>query len=61
MGGEQAAVVMTVVGQAEVGAQPRERYQEQDLPVYSTARICVGRSIAGVRVAFVRQGRFGAG
>ena len=39
MGGEQAAVVMTVVGQAEVGAQLRERYEQQGLPVYSTARI----------------------
>ncbi len=39
MGGEQAAVVMTEVGQAEVGAQLREQYEQQGRPVYSTARI----------------------
>ncbi len=39
MGGEQAATVMTEVGQAEVGAQLREQYEQQGRPVYSTARL----------------------
>lgn len=39
MGGEQAAVVMTEVGQPETGAQLREQYEHQGRPVYSTARI----------------------
>jgi len=39
MGGEQAGVVMTEVGQPEVGAQLREQYEHQGRPVYSTARI----------------------
>jgi len=39
MGGEQAATVMTEVGQPEVGAQLREQYEHQGRPVYSTARI----------------------
>ncbi|HYF26993.1 MAG TPA: carboxyl transferase domain-containing protein [Baekduia sp.] len=39
MGGEQAATVMTEVGQPEVGAQLREQYEHQGRPWYSTARI----------------------
>ncbi len=39
MGGEQAAMVMTEVGQAEVGAALREQYEAQGRPVYSTARL----------------------
>jgi 3-methylcrotonyl-CoA carboxylase beta subunit len=39
MGGEQAATVMTTVGQSEVGAQLREQYEEQGRPWYSTARL----------------------
>jgi 3-methylcrotonyl-CoA carboxylase beta subunit len=39
MGGEQAATVMTEVGQEEVGARLREQYEHQGRPVYSTARI----------------------
>ncbi len=39
MGGEQAGVVMTEVGQPEVGAQLREQYERQGRPVYSTARV----------------------
>jgi 3-methylcrotonyl-CoA carboxylase beta subunit len=39
MGGEQAATVMTEVGQPEVGAQLKEQYDRQGLPVYATARL----------------------
>jgi len=39
MGGEQAATVMTEVGQAETGAALREQYEHQGRPVYSTARL----------------------
>ncbi|MEA2312567.1 MAG: 3-methylcrotonyl-CoA carboxylase beta subunit, partial [Solirubrobacteraceae bacterium] len=39
MGGEQAAMVMTEVGQAETGAALRDQYEHQGRPVYSTARI----------------------
>jgi 3-methylcrotonyl-CoA carboxylase beta subunit len=39
MGGEQAATVMTEVGQPEVGAALREQYEEQGRPWYSTARL----------------------
>jgi len=39
MGGEQAGVVMTTVGQPEVGAQLRDQYEHQGRPVYSTARL----------------------
>jgi 3-methylcrotonyl-CoA carboxylase beta subunit len=39
MGGEQAGVVMSTVGQPEVGAQLREQYEQQGRPVYSTARL----------------------
>jgi 3-methylcrotonyl-CoA carboxylase beta subunit len=39
MGGEQAATVMTEVGQPEVGAQLKDQYDEQGKPWYSTARI----------------------
>jgi 3-methylcrotonyl-CoA carboxylase beta subunit len=39
MGGEQAATVMTEVGQPETGAQLREQYEHQGRPLYSTARI----------------------
>ena len=39
MGGEQAATVMTEVGQPEVGAQLREQYEHQGHPYYSTARL----------------------
>jgi 3-methylcrotonyl-CoA carboxylase beta subunit len=39
MGGEQAATVMTEVGQSEVGAQLRELYEEQGRPYYATARL----------------------
>jgi 3-methylcrotonyl-CoA carboxylase beta subunit len=39
MGGEQAATVMTEVGQPEVGAQLRDQYEHQGRPVYATARL----------------------
>ncbi len=39
MGGEQAAMVMTEVGQAETGAQLREQYERQGHPYYATARL----------------------
>ena len=39
MGGEQAATVMTEVGQPEVGAQLREQYERQGRPCYATARL----------------------
>jgi len=39
MGGEQAATVMTEVGQPETGAELREQYERQGSPYYSTARI----------------------
>jgi 3-methylcrotonyl-CoA carboxylase beta subunit len=39
MGGEQAATVMTEVGQPEVGAQLKDQYEHQGRPTYSTARI----------------------
>jgi 3-methylcrotonyl-CoA carboxylase beta subunit len=39
MGGEQAASVMTEVGQAETGAALREQYEEQGHPYYATARL----------------------
>ena len=39
MGGEQAALVMTEVGQPEVGAQLREQYERQGDPYYATARL----------------------
>jgi 3-methylcrotonyl-CoA carboxylase beta subunit len=39
MGGEQAATVMTEVGQAETGARLKEQYEHQGKPVYSTARL----------------------
>jgi 3-methylcrotonyl-CoA carboxylase beta subunit len=39
MGGEQAATVMTEVGQPDVGAQLREQYERQGRPVFSTARL----------------------
>ena len=39
MGGEQAAAVMTEVGQPETGAQLREQYERQGHPYYATARL----------------------
>jgi 3-methylcrotonyl-CoA carboxylase beta subunit len=39
MGGEQAAAVMTEVGQAETGARLSDQYEQQGRPVYSTARL----------------------
>ena len=39
MGGEQAATVMTEVGQPEVGAQLKEQYDRQGQPWYATARL----------------------
>ncbi len=39
MGGEQAGVVMSEVGQPEVGARLREQYEHQGRPVYATARL----------------------
>jgi 3-methylcrotonyl-CoA carboxylase beta subunit len=39
MGGEQAAAVMTEVGQAETGAALREQYEQQGHPYYATARL----------------------
>jgi 3-methylcrotonyl-CoA carboxylase beta subunit len=39
MGGEQAATVMTEVGQPEVGARLREQYEHQGRPYYATARL----------------------
>jgi len=39
MGGEQAGVVMTEVGQPEVGARLRDQYEHQGRPVYATARL----------------------
>jgi 3-methylcrotonyl-CoA carboxylase beta subunit len=39
MGGEQAATVMTEVGQPETGAELKEQYERQGQPYYSTARL----------------------
>jgi 3-methylcrotonyl-CoA carboxylase beta subunit len=39
MGGEQAATVMSEVGQPEVGAALREQYECQGHPYYATARL----------------------
>ena len=39
MGGEQASVVMSEVGQPEVGAELRARYEHEGRPWYSTARL----------------------
>ncbi|MGZ6696706.1 MAG: carboxyl transferase domain-containing protein [Solirubrobacteraceae bacterium] len=39
MGGEQAATVMSTVGQAETGAALREQYEHQGRPVYASARL----------------------
>jgi len=39
MGGEQAATVMTEVGQPEAGARLREQYELQGHPYYATARL----------------------
>ena len=39
MGGDQAATVMTEVGQPEVGAALKEQYDEQGKPWYSSARL----------------------
>jgi 3-methylcrotonyl-CoA carboxylase beta subunit len=39
MGGEQAAMVMTEVGQARTGADLREQYERQGHPYYATARL----------------------
>ena len=39
MGGEQAAAVMTEVGQGETGARLREQYERQGHPYYATARL----------------------
>ncbi|HTU29751.1 MAG TPA: carboxyl transferase domain-containing protein [Solirubrobacteraceae bacterium] len=39
MGGEQAATVMTEVGQPETGDQLREQYERQGRPYYATARL----------------------
>ncbi len=39
MGGEQAAAVMTEVGQPETGAELREQYERQGHPYYATARL----------------------
>jgi 3-methylcrotonyl-CoA carboxylase beta subunit len=39
MGGEQAATVMTEVGQPEVGAQLKEQYERQGHPYFATARL----------------------
>ena len=39
MGGEQAATVMTEVGQPQAGAQLREQYERQGQPYYATARL----------------------
>jgi 3-methylcrotonyl-CoA carboxylase beta subunit len=39
MGGEQAATVMTEVGQPETGAQLEDQYERQGHPYYATARL----------------------
>jgi len=39
MGGEQAATVMTEVGQPETGAQLRDQYERQGHPYFATARL----------------------
>jgi len=39
MGGEQAAMVMSEVGQPEVGAQLKQQYERQGHPYYATARL----------------------
>jgi 3-methylcrotonyl-CoA carboxylase beta subunit len=39
MGGEQAATVMTEVGQPDTGARLREQYERQGHPYYATARL----------------------
>jgi 3-methylcrotonyl-CoA carboxylase beta subunit len=39
MGGDQAATVMSEVGQPETGAELREQYERQGHPYYATARL----------------------
>ena len=39
MGGEQAGLVMTEVGQPDIGAQLRKRYEHEGQPWFSTARL----------------------
>jgi 3-methylcrotonyl-CoA carboxylase beta subunit len=39
MGGEQASVVMSEVGQPEVGAQLRDQYEQEGRPWFSSARL----------------------
>jgi 3-methylcrotonyl-CoA carboxylase beta subunit len=39
MGGDQAATVMSEVGQPQTGAQLREQYERQGQPYYATARL----------------------
>jgi 3-methylcrotonyl-CoA carboxylase beta subunit len=39
MGGDQAATVMSEVGQPQAGAQLREQYERQGQPYYATARL----------------------
>jgi 3-methylcrotonyl-CoA carboxylase beta subunit len=39
MGGEQAATVMTEVGQPDTGAVLRDQYERQGRPIYATARL----------------------
>src|SRR5204863_9297583 len=39
MGGEQAATVMTAVGQPETGARLKDQYERQGRPYYATARL----------------------
>jgi 3-methylcrotonyl-CoA carboxylase beta subunit len=59
MGGEQAAIVMREVGQAQTGAQLGELYEQQGRPYYATARLwddgvidpCETRDVLGLALS----------
>src|SRR5438105_769814 len=61
MGGEQAASVLTEVGQPETGAELRDQYERQGHPYYATARIwddgvidpCDTRDVLGLALSAV--------
>jgi 3-methylcrotonyl-CoA carboxylase beta subunit len=72
MGGEQAAMVMTEVGQPELGAELREQYERQGSHYYSTARLwddgvidpadtrrVLGLALAAALNAPIEETRFG--
>jgi 3-methylcrotonyl-CoA carboxylase beta subunit len=61
MGGEQAAMVMTEVGQPQEGARLRDLYEQQGQPYYATARLwddgiidpCDTRDVLGLALSAV--------